>query len=199
MYKMYQKIISCVKIRVKRKNGGFTLIELLVVVLIIGILAAIALPQYEKAVWKSRASTMLANVRAMGNAQELYFMANGRYSYDFGGLDLSFDSLPQKPSESFFSLWIASSNAVRANDLYELVIYLFNPPAGFLYTIALLKNGPYTGGGFVFVHVEDNSTSEKGLYCVERINQKAMNNFCRQLFGGIKFKSEYGLYFYKLP
>ncbi len=199
MNKIYQKIFLEEKIPVECRFGGFTLIELLVVVLIIGILAAIALPQYEKAVWTSRSSTMLANVRALANAQEIYFMANNKYSFDFDGLDLSFDSLPQKPSTSFFSLWIASTNAVRANELYELVIHLFNPPAGFLYTIALLKNGPYKGGGFVFVHVEDNNTSEKGLYCVERINQKAMNNFCRQLFGGVNLKSQYNLVFYKLP
>lgn len=72
------------------KKEGFTLIELLVVVLIIGILAAVALPQYQNAVEKSRATEGLTLTRSIAQANQLYFMETGAYTEDIGELVLSF-------------------------------------------------------------------------------------------------------------
>lgn len=72
--------------------GGFTLIELLVVVLIIGILASVALPQYTTAVDKARYSTLMAVTKAIKTEQELFYLANGRYTTDINELN---PSLPE--------------------------------------------------------------------------------------------------------
>ena len=114
-------------------RGGFTLIELLVVVLIIGILSAVALPQYTKAVKKSRMSEGLTLVKALRDAQSVYKLANGVYADDFSKLDIE---MPGNPSGSSFSTKnfdvamhdmtgaIPHLQALRKGKVYYIIAYL---------------------------------------------------------------------------
>ncbi len=62
----------------REMNHGFTLIELLVVVLIIGILAAVAVPQYQKAVFKSRMAEVFVNLNTLSKALKICELTHGK-------------------------------------------------------------------------------------------------------------------------
>jgi len=64
-----------------RKGKGFTLIELMVVVVIIGILAAIAIPNFVKLIYKAKKASLMANMHTTQVAVELYPMGNNYTGY----------------------------------------------------------------------------------------------------------------------
>ncbi len=63
-----------------QNKKGFTLIELLIVVVIIGILAAIAIPKFANTKEKAYIATMKADLRNLITAQEAYFADNSAYT-----------------------------------------------------------------------------------------------------------------------
>jgi len=81
-----------------KNEQAFTLIELLVVVLIIGILASIAVPQYQKAVIKARTVEAVTLLKSIVDAQEVYYLANGEYTTEISSLDVDINPSITRPA-----------------------------------------------------------------------------------------------------
>ena len=131
---------------VKGHIAAFTLIELLVVVLIIGILSAIAVPQYQKAVEKSHAAEAISILRAVIKAQQVYYLEHGKYAQKFDELVVE---MPWEGRERYLP---ARTNLdVRSNGKWSLMLESSSEFEGFM--LGRL-NGKYKGVGldYYFKH-----------------------------------------------
>jgi type IV pilus assembly protein PilA len=103
---------------------GFTLIELLIVVVVIGILAAIAIPKYADTKGKSYASSMKSDLRNLASQQEAYFYSHSQYAASAAAA--SFDGSPGvvlTVTESTASGWSATTTHPAADPLTCAVYY----------------------------------------------------------------------------
>jgi prepilin-type N-terminal cleavage/methylation domain-containing protein len=101
---------------------GFTLIELLVVVLIIGILASIAIPQYFKVVEKSRVSEAMSLIAAVKSAQERFLAKGGAYTSDFTQLDITYPGMAAGNITTKFYTAVAAAGADANGPTYQLTV-----------------------------------------------------------------------------
>lgn len=161
---------------------AFTLIELLVVVLIIGILAAVALPQYEKAVEKSRGTQALTLLKTVSQALEAYHLANGTSS-----CPTSFDDLGISVGWTGNGKWLDRTIPTLANEDWSLQLWC---DVNNEYVSVGRIKGPYTGAGFMyFIKAPDASIPAHTVLCVERKHSgatfdKQRGDYCQKMFAG---------------
>ena len=150
------------KISCKR---GFTLIELLVVVLIIGILAAVAVPQYQKVVERSKATQALTLLKAVVQAQLAYLLANGTYATKFDELTVE---IPWTGNTQFLSGKGATDT--KSNSDWTIQIQDARSSGYGVGLFMIRTNGKYKGAGFRLLMADANSNYSQDLpiYCMER-------------------------------
>lgn len=159
-------------VSVSNHKTGFTLIELLVVVLIIGILSAVALPQYQKAVEKSRAAEALSMMKSLSTGFEEYVLANG-------SVPRSFDVLSVVPSNASPD----GEGCIHSRNFKYCLSY--RPGLQ-----ALQKRG-LSGYGFIWYSSLHNvGVAGKKFYCYELKNSPAQKaGICKGLGGKDKIQS----------
>ena len=175
-------------------KNGFSLLELLVVILIIGILAAVALPQYQKAVAKSKSAQLKVLVSSIVKSVQEYYLVNNTYPTSFDEIDVDVDW--EYTTNNICDVANPGSKGIKQYDDIQIVLN-YRTNTVFKNVLAIVTQGPYKCTGFIYF-IEGEGVPLKQLICTESIyyrgSKKQRGDFCKKVMGLQHFSSQYSWY-----
>ena len=152
-------------------KSGFTLIEILVVILIIGVLAAIALPQYQLAVDKAKYTQAMVLLDAINESQNRYILARGTYTNSFYDLDIDI------PATGIITNAQGATNGTYEDDWGMCWLH----DTG--YGACSIKLAKYVGAWyFLYWDVKNNSSNLRQCWVSPKTSARA-NRLCKAVTG----------------
>ena len=169
--------------KIKNNRKGFTLLELLVVVLIIAVLAAIALPQYQMAVGRAKFATLKEFTRSVAEARNRYFLTHSEYPKSAKDLDIDIEvNNDQYFSESkiFKFDTVQDINcAVWSLDSFHSAAACSKNILGKKISFYVNKNG-YTPQKCLVYSIDQNDKANR--LCQKETNKHADPNCCKETY-----------------
>ena len=193
---MCTKVKNIAGQKIKNAQRGFTLIELLVAVLMVGILSAVAVPQYQKAIQKTKYAKMLPLMHSLVSAQKIYYLQHGEYATSFEALDVDLPLTNQASARCGGVGWEYDTR--YAEDMCIAITKPGGPAMGIRITQALPPRDAwrYFSRGYHYLFGSYQAAAP-GLYCLDSgLNHDLVPVNPPECIGPKKVDNAFGRYYF---